>query len=155
MFEECRLEGDFELSSGRKSGVFYDFDLLKPRETAAYVQQLVDQLDGVINWDEVDFIAAPALGGIVPAFLFAFAKDKPLVIVDKEDGLRGPEFKSGNYLIVDDVITSFQAANKVKAALPGRNCLGVAAYIFRGSWDDLNKQDYPAHYLARKEQEKE
>lgn len=155
MFEECRLEGDFTLSSGRKSGVFYDFDLLSPREAAGYVEQLVKQLEGVVRWDEVDFIAAPALGGIIPAFLVAFAKNKPLVIVDKDNEPRGPEFKSGRYLIIDDVITSFQAANRVRAALSGRECLGVAAYVFRGAYEDLNKQDYKAFFLARKEQENE
>lgn len=153
MFEECRLEGDFKLSSGRKSNVFYDFDLLRPREAAEYVDQLLRQMEPVFGWDEVDFIAAPALGGIVPAFLAAFAKDKPLVIVDKEGRPRGPEFSTGNYLIVDDVITSFKAANFVIKSLPESNCLGVAAYIFRGSHEDLNKQDFNSYYLARKEQE--
>jgi orotate phosphoribosyltransferase len=153
MFEECMIEGDFTLSSGRKSGVFYDFDLLTMRETADYVEQLLRQMEHVFNWTEVNFIATPALGGIVPSALMSFAKDKPMVILDKEGKLRGPEFSVGNYLVVDDVITSFKAANRVVAALPNATCLGVAAYIFRGGWDDLEKQDYPAYYLARKEQE--
>jgi len=153
MFEECRVEGNFTLSSGRTSDVFYDFDLLAPREAAEYVEQLLRQMEHVFDWDEVDFIAAPAVGGIVPAFLAAFAKDKPLVIIDKEGKPRGPEFSTGNYLIVDDVITSFKAANLVVESLPGSNCLGVAAYIFRGTYEDLNKQDFTSYYLARKEQE--
>jgi len=156
MFEECRLEGDFSLSSGRKSGVFYDFDLLQPRETANYVEQLIKQVPKEL-WNEVDFVASPALGGIVPGFLVAFAKQKPLVIIDKEGHIRGPQFDTGRYLIVDDVITSFKAANLVRDSLSrsssGLEAVGVAAYIFRGSWDDLGKQDYPAFYLARKEQE--
>lgn len=155
MFEECRLEVDFALSSRRKSGVFYDFDLLTPREAAEYIEQILRQLEDVVSWDNVDFIVAPAIGGIVPAFLVAFAKDKPLVVVDKDNVPRGPEFKAGKYLIVDDVISSFQAANQVCDALPGSECLGIVAYIFRGSWDDLNNQNYPAFYLARKEQEQE
>lgn len=153
MFEECRVEGDFKLSSGNTSDVFYDFDLLTPREAAEYVEQLLRQMEPVFDWDEVDFIAAPAVGGIVPAFLASFAKDKPLVIVDKEGNPRGPEFGTGNYLVVDDVITSFKAANRVVEALPESNCLGVAAYIFRGSYEDLNKQSFKSYYLARKEQE--
>jgi orotate phosphoribosyltransferase len=155
MFEECRIEGDFTLSSGRSSDVFYDFDLLTPREAAEYVEQLLRQMDPVFDWNEVDFIAAPAVGGIVPAFLVSFAKDKPLVIIDKEGSPRGPEFSTGKYLIVDDVITSFSAANRVVEALPESNCLGVAAYIFRGSYEDLNKQSFNSYYLARKEQETE
>jgi len=153
MFEECRLEGEVTLSSGRKSSVFYDFDLLQPRETAQYVEQLIDQIPKEL-WNEVDFIASPALGGIVPGFLVAFAKRKPFVIVDKEGKTRGPEFKTGKYLIVDDVITSFQAARKVVVACgPGCMAVGVAAYIFRGNREDLAKQNCPAFYLSRKEQE--
>jgi orotate phosphoribosyltransferase len=156
MFEECRLAGDFTLSSGRKSSVFYDFDLLKPMEAAAYVEQLIHQIpDDVFR--RVDFVASPALGGIIPGFLVAFAKKKPLVVVDKEGKLRGPDFRAGSYLIVDDVITSFKAAKFVKSSLPGMRCLGVAAYIFRGTYQDLatNAGDIPCFYLARKEQENE
>ncbi len=134
MFEECRLEGEFTLSSGLKSSFFYDFDLLHPRETAGYVERLTREVPEEI-WKKIDFVAAPALGGIVPGFLMAFAKQKPLVLIDKEGKLRGPEFKTGKYLVVDDVITSFKAANKVVAAC-GSGCMavGAAAYIFRGSW---------------------
>jgi orotate phosphoribosyltransferase len=154
MFEECRLEGTFTLSSGRKSTVFYDFDLLSPREAAVYVEQLIQQIPkDVIR--AANFIACPAVGGVVPGTFAAFALDKRLVIIDKDGKPRGPEFKAGKYLIIDDVITSFQAANKVRAALPGMEAIGVAAYIFRGTWADLKKQDYPAFYLARKESEEE
>jgi len=154
MFEECRLEGSFTLSSGLASNVFYDFDLLSMREHAAYIEQLLRQMKPVFDWDSVDFIVAPAIGGIVPATFVAFAKDKPLVIVDKGDNLRGPEFSTGNYLIIDDVITTFGAADRVVAALGKKsNCLGIAAYIFRGSREDLNKKGFEAYYLARKEQE--
>lgn len=155
MFEECRLEGEFILSSGRKSQVFYDFDLLKPVEAAVYVEQLLQQIPNDIM-RRVDFIASPALGGIIPGFLAAFASKKPLVIVDKDGKIRGPEFQSGKYLIVDDVITSFKAANHVRKSLAiwRTDCLGVAAYIFRGSYKDLSaNNDVPAFYLARKEQE--
>lgn len=155
MFEECRVEGSFILSSGNTSDVFYDFDLLRPREAAEYVEQLLRQMDPVFDWKDVDFIAAPAVGGIVPAFLASFAKDKPLVIIDKEGEVRGPEFSTGNFIIFDDVITTFGAARRVIDALPESNCLGVAAYIFRGSYEDLNKQSFKSYYLARKEQETE
>ncbi len=154
MFEECRIEGDFTLSSGLSSKVFYDFDLLSPKEAASYVEQLLAQMDGFsFDWSKVDFIATPALGGIIPAFLVAFAKDKPLVIVDKENNPRGPVFKGGNFLVIDDVITTFAAADRVAKSLPESTCVGVVAYIFRGSHAVLNKQNYPVFFLSRKEQE--
>jgi len=153
MFEECKLKGEFSLSSGRQSDVFYDFDLLKPSETADYVSQLINQIP-VEVLERVNFIASPALGGIIPGFLVSFAKGFPFVIVDKEGIKRGPHFQSGSYLIVDDVVTSFQAARKVIAAFPGMQCVGIAAYIFRGSYADLEEnKDIPAFYLARKERE--
>jgi orotate phosphoribosyltransferase len=155
MFEECRIEGDFTLTSGNTSEVFYDFDLLTPREAAEYVEQLLRQMEPVFDWDTVDFVATPAVGGIVPAFLTCFAKDKPLVIIDKEGNLRGPEFSTGNFLIVDDVITSFKAVNRIIEALPESKCVGAAAYIFRGSHESLSTQGFISHYLARKEQEQE
>ncbi len=152
MFEECRLEGDFTLSSGRQSNTFYDFDLLQPREAADYVEKLVREVPEEL-WDQIDFVASPALGGIIPGFLAAFAKQKPFVIVDKEGKTRGPQFSTGKYLIVDDVITSFQSANVVQAALPGMEAVGVVAYIFRGLRSDLDKRPCPTFYLARKELE--
>jgi len=154
MFEECRLEGEFILSSGRQSGIFYDFDLLKPAESVDYAGQLVNNQIPSEVFDRIDFIAAPALGGIIPGFLVAFARGLPFVIVDKGGKPRGPQFQTGAYLIVDDVITSFKAAREVVNALPGMKCEGVAAYIFRGAYADLEKnKDIPAFYLARKEQE--
>ena len=152
MFEECRLEGNFTLSSGRKSGVFYNFELLMPNETAQYVEKMLKEVPDEL-WEQVDFIASPAVGGIVPGFLVAFAKSKPFVVIDKEGGPRGPQFNTGRYLIVDDVVTSFKAANFVRSNLPGLEVLGVLAYMFRGAYADLDKQDYPAFYLTRKEQE--
>ena len=105
LFDECRLEGGFTLSSGRKSPYFYDFDLLKPEETATYTKQLLDNLPVTLVRD-IDFVAAPAIGGVIPGFLVAFALGKPFVHIDKEGKPRGPEFKSSKYLIVDDVITT-------------------------------------------------
>lgn len=153
MFEECRVEGDFVFSSERQSKIFYDFDLLKPAEAAVYIEQLLQQVPNDIM-RRVNFIASPAIGGIIPGFLAAFASKRPLVIVDKSGKVRGPEFQSGNYLIVDDVITSFGAARSVIKALPGNTCLGIAAYIFRGSYADISaNKNLPTFYLSRKEQE--
>jgi orotate phosphoribosyltransferase len=156
MFEECRLEGEVNLSSGRKSSVFYDFDLLSPREQGTYAERLMHEVPEEL-WETIDFIATPALGGIIPGAFIGFFKKKPLVIIDKEGQIRGPQFDTGRYLIVDDVITSFKAANLVRNSLErnseGLEAVGVCAYIFRGARADLDQQDYPAFYLARKEQE--
>lgn len=151
MFEECRLEGDFTLSSGRKSAAFYDFDLLSTEETARYAKLLVEQLPKSLV-EQIDFIAAPALGGIEIAFLVAFALNKPRVKIDKEGFVRGPDFRSQRYLVVDDVITSYQAVNKVQKALGDNQCVGAAAFIFRGLATDV-PTEFPTFYLTRKEPE--
>ena len=153
MFNECRLEGQFVLSSGRKSTVFYDFDLLSTEETASYAKLLVDQLPKEVI-DQIDFIASPALGGIEIAFLVAFALKKPRVKIDKTGLVRGPEFKSQRYLVVDDVITSYQAVNRVRKALGDNECVGTAAFIYRGVSRDLTTE-FPTIYLAHKEPEVE
>ncbi len=151
MFNECRLEGQFTLSSGRKSTVFYDFDLLNTEETANYAKLLVEQLPKEMV-DQIDFIASPALGGIEIAFLVAFALKKPRVKIDKEGFVRGPAFKSQRYLVVDDVITSYQAVNRIREALGDNRCVGAAAFIFRGLFKDLSTE-FPTIYLAHKEPE--
>jgi len=151
MFEECRLEGDFTLSSGRKSTTFYDLDLLNTEETAKYAKLLVDELPKNLV-EQIDFIATPALGGIEIAFLVAFALNKPRVKIDKEGFVRGPDFRSQHYLVVDDVITSYQAVNRVRTALGDNICIGAAAFIFRGFSTDV-PTEFPTFYLARKEPE--
>jgi orotate phosphoribosyltransferase len=152
MFDECKLEGNFTLSSGRKSSYFYDFDLLSPKELADYTKQLVDNLpDDII--EQIEFIACPAIGGIVMGFLAAFALDKRLVIVDKSGKIRGTEFVASRYLIMDDVITTYKAANRVQEVLGDNMCAGVAAFIFRGNLEDLTLQEFPTFFLARKEPE--
>lgn len=151
MFEECRLEGEFTLSSGRKSTFYYDFDLLSTEETASYVKLLVDQLPKEIV-EQVDFIASPALGGVEIAFLVAFALKKPRVKIDKAGFVRGPEFENQRYLVVDDAVSSYQAVGRVRKALGNNRCIGVATFVYRGFPKDLPTKP-PTFYLARKEPE--
>lgn len=152
MFDHIKIEGDFTLISGRKSSYFYDFDLLTPREATRYIQKLYESIPTSVI-AQADFIAAPALGGISVGFLVAFAAQLPLVIVDKEGKCRGPEFKQSKYIVVDDVITSFKAVNASREALGTNECIGAAAFIFRGSNDDLCEQNIDTFYLMRGERE--
>lgn len=151
MFEECRLEGDFTLSSGRRSSVFYDFDLLSTEETVRYSKLLVSEIPKSLI-ARADFIASPALGGIELGFLMAFSLNKPRVKVDKKGFVRGPEFRAQRYIIVDDVITTYKAVNRVREALGDNICIGAASFIFRGYSTDV-PSEFPTFYLARKEPE--
>lgn len=153
MFESVRLEGDFTLSSGRKSNVFYDFDLLKPEEHLAASFKLTNLCEGL----SADTIIVPALGGIIPGFLMAGAKNANLTIVTHDNKIKGrkPGF---SFLVVDDVITSFGTIDRivdlVRSECGRVHLVGVASYIFRGSEEDLEegKKKYKEiRFLERKE----
>lgn len=155
MFDECKLEGDFILNSGKQSNVFYDFDLLSPRELLEYVDKLCIKLQGV----KFDFVVAPALGGILPGYLIAGEFGKRLVIADKNGKFRGlTKVVGSQYIIVDDVISTYGTAKKIAEAMlalqkdysvPKFTCVGVAAFIFRGE-----KMIKNTHVLEHKEVEK-
>ena len=153
MFEECRVDSPgskFILSSGMTSLYFYDFDLLSVSDTAAYAWMLLLRIPQDVR-DEIDFVATPVVGGIELAFVVAGLLEKPRVKVLTAVGTtRGPKFSGKRYLIVDDVLSSGQAVEKVRKILGDNICVGVATFIFRG-----NKlpTGFPCFYLEHKERE--
>ncbi len=154
MFEECRLEGEFELSSGKKSPIYYDFDLLSSDATIEYAAKLADLIPKSLR-NEIDFVATPILGGIEIAFVIAGILSVPRVkVLTVEERLRGPAFRGKKFLIVDDVISSGRAMNKVIYNLIGNTCVGAAAFIFRGTSEESLCKAFPLLYLERKEPEK-
>ena len=77
--------------------------------------------------------------------------DLPLVIVGKDGKVKGrKDILNQPYLIVDDVVSSYSAAYRVRDILGKPNCLGVIAYIFRGEKQD---PDFTTYFLAHKEVE--
>jgi orotate phosphoribosyltransferase len=150
MFEECRIEEKHELTSGKSSPYYYDFDLLSSKETLNYAEKLADLIPDSLR-DEIDFIATPIIGGIELAFVVAGALDKPRVkVLTVEARTRGPEFSGKNYLIVDDVVSSGQAIAKVQTILGDNICVGAAALIFRG---EKEPEGLALFYLEKKEVE--
>jgi orotate phosphoribosyltransferase len=154
MFEECRIKDTegarFVLSSGKTSPYFYDFDLLSSEETMWYAAQLAGLIPKFLV-SEIDFIATPVMGGIEIAYTVAGILDKPRVkVLTAENYTRGPKFSGKNYLIVDDVLSTGQAVEKVRKVLGGNVCIGVATFIFRGK--EL-PSGFPCYYLERKERE--
>jgi orotate phosphoribosyltransferase len=153
MFEECRIKGEFDLSSGKKSPYFYDFDLLSSEDTMEYAYALAELIPQDLR-DRVDFIATPILGGIEIAYVIAGILGKPRVkVLTVEERTRGPVFEGKKYLIVDDVVSSGQAVNKVMSILTDNLCVGVAAFIFRGPSEESLDLTFPLYYLERKEVE--
>ncbi len=148
MFEAIRLEGDFSLSSGSWTPFYYDFDLLTPIEVKIYAKKLVDSFR--LNGYEFPFVATPALGGVTLAFQVAQFLNIPLIIVEKDGTIRGDaKVLCNEYLIIDDVVSSYTAVDFVQGALKCQ-AWGVASYIFRGS---MERPELHTLYLQRKETE--
>jgi orotate phosphoribosyltransferase len=154
MFEECRIKGEHALSSGKKSPYFYDFDLLSSEATMEYTYALAELIPTPLR-AEIDFIATPILGGIEIAYVMAGILGKPRVkVLTVEERTRGPVFTGKKYLIVDDVISSGQAVNKVITILDANVCIGTAAFVFRGTSEETLVKAFPMFYLEQKEVER-
>lgn len=140
LFKHIRLEGDFTLSSGKKSNYFYDFDRLSPHELLNATEKLIEKIEqtGI----EFDYVVAPAIGGIIPGWMVAGSFAKPLVIVDKENKLRPnwprPTTAMSKYIIIDDVISTYQTVNKIKEIFKDAPFAGTACFVFRGESLDKN-----------------
>ena len=147
MFEEIRLEGNFTLSSGKRSNYYYAFETLTPTEVKSYSYKLSSLLTE--KFPKIDYIATPAYGGIPIAFCVALDFCRPLVVVEKRyNAIRGPKTK-GPYIIVDDVISTYDEIRRVEKTI-GYPPLAVAAFIFRGSSE---AKEWPTIYLEKKEEE--
>ena len=145
MFESIRINGDFKLSSGKKSDYFYDLYLLQPNEILKYADKLSDDID----CKTYEYVATPAMGGIHIATMFAYCASKPLVIIGKGDEINGDRNLIGErYIIIDDVISTYQAVRRVMKILGEKDCVGAASFIFRGTEVDPH---IPTYYLAKKE----
>jgi orotate phosphoribosyltransferase len=154
VFEECRVKGEHDLSSGKKSPFYYDFDLLSSEDVMEYAYALAELIPTQLR-SEIDFIATPILGGIEVAYVIAGILGKPRVkVLTVEERTRGPVFTGKKYLIVDDVISSGQAVNKVINILSENICIGTAAFIFRGASEASLCKAFPMYYLEQKEVEK-
>ena len=152
MFEEVRIVGDFTLSSGAKSNVYYAVEALTPREVSMYASLLAVK----IPLEPLDFIVTPAYGGIPLATLIAFHMRLPLITVEKDNKLRGPNLDGvgDRYLIVDDVVSTYNEIERVTRLVRRHkscNPIGVACYMFRGT---IERPHPPLYYLEKKEAEK-
>jgi orotate phosphoribosyltransferase len=137
ILNDCRVElepGQLKLTSGRVTEWYYDFDLLTPRQARDISLMLIKAMP--YENVKVDFIVAPAVGGIVPAFFVGEWIDKPVVTVDKDGRCRGRTFKPGStYLIVDDVVSTYGEVDRCKAIFHEHDHRGTMAYIYRGVGD--------------------
>ena len=154
LFKSVRLEGDFTLTSGKKSKYFYDFERMSPNYMTFVSGLLHEKLK---DRCEFEFTVGPAYGGIIPAYCVADFAGKSYVSYNpKTKEFRG-EFKrtSGRYVVVDDVISTYGTVDKTIRAMadkkPGTRCVGVACFVFRGT--EIRPSAPPTYFLQKGEVE--
>jgi orotate phosphoribosyltransferase len=159
------LEGHFILSSGRHSPVFLQkmFVFQDPARTEKLCRALAEKARE--KFGQIDIVASPALGGIVPGYETARWLEAKAIFVEREDGAfklrRGFTIPAGaRVLMVEDIITTGLSSRECLAALaehPGE-IVGAACLIDRSggkadigvprvSLCTLDIPDYPADAL--------
>ena len=159
------LEGHFILSSGLRSPVFLQkmFIFQDPRRTEKLCRALAAMAREAFG--QIDIVASPAVGGIVPGYETARWLGAKAIFVEREDGVfklrRGFAIAPGErVLMVEDIITTGLSSRECLAALaehPGE-IVGAACLIDRSggkaeigyprvSLCTLDIPDYPADAL--------
>lgn len=142
------LRGHFELTSGRRSNVYFEkFRVLeRPDVLSALCAQIAANFAG-----QVDVVAGPTTGGIIIAFEVGRQMGLPALYVETENGSktlrRGASVPEGaRVLIVDDVLTTGLSLRETIAAIESRGgrIAGVGVLIDRSP----APLDFGAPYFA-------
>jgi len=107
------LKGHFILSSGRRSDTYMQCArvLMEPKRAERLVAALVAKMKTHIAMDEIDVVAAPAMGGLIVGYEVARQLNKPYIFCERQDGefalRRGFSIEPGaKVLMVEDVVTT-------------------------------------------------
>ena len=132
------LEGHFILSSGLHSPIFLQKMLVfqDPLRTARLCRALAAKAASAFG--EIDIVASPALGGVIPGYETARWLGAKAIFVERENGAfvlrRGFTIpKAARVLMVEDVITTGLSSRECIEALarePGK-IVGAACLIDR------------------------
>jgi orotate phosphoribosyltransferase len=132
------LEGHFILTSGLRSPIFLQkmFVFQDPKRTERLCRALAAKARE--RFGEIDVVASPAVGGIVPGYETARWLGAKAIFVEREDGAfklrRGFVIAPGaRVLMVEDIITTGLSSRECLAALaqhPGK-IVGAACLIDR------------------------
>ncbi|MEL7129330.1 MAG: orotate phosphoribosyltransferase [Pseudomonadota bacterium] len=132
------LEGHFILSSGRRSSIFLQKALVfsQPEKSEALCKALAEKL--VARFGEIDVVAGPAVGGIIPGYELARQLGARAIFAERVDGeltfRRGFSIKpTDRVLIAEDIVTtglSFRETVLALDGLPGET-VGGACIIDR------------------------
>jgi orotate phosphoribosyltransferase len=132
------LEGHFILSSGLHSPVFLQkmFVFQDPARTERVCRALAEKIKE--RFGTVDYVASPAVGGIVPGYETARHLGAKAIFVERENGVftlrRGFTIPEGaRVVMVEDIVTTGLSSRECLTALkeyPG-TILGAACLIDR------------------------
>lgn len=130
------LRGHFILTSGRRSGIY--FEKFRVLERPDVLSALCAEIAARFSPTDFDAVAGPTTGGIIIAFEVARQMGLPAVYVETENGekalRRGKTLDRGaRVLIVDDVLTTGTSLLESRAAIEraGGNVVGYAVLIDR------------------------
>lgn len=140
IFRETQVlqEGHFLLTSGKHSNQYMQCAkvLQYPRFTETLCRELAFKFKG----EEIDVVAAPAIGGILIAYEVARILQTRVVFAERENGKmtfrRGFELdEDENVLVVEDVITTGGSVHEVIEAVKGKgaNLRGVGVFVDRSN----------------------
>ena len=144
---EAMLEGHFLLSSGRHSDTYFQCAKLLqyPDRTARALEPLAEQIKADIAAGklEVDAVAGPAMGGIIPAWELGRQLGLRSIFTERDDDgtmtlRRGFEVQQDEkILIVEDVITTGKSFGECTAALErfGASVTAIACVVDRRAVD--------------------
>ncbi|WP_458403539.1 orotate phosphoribosyltransferase [Methanobrevibacter sp.] len=108
---EVFLEGDFTLSSGKKSSYYINMKkaITEPKILSTISKLISDK----IKDDEIDKVAGPALGAVPIATAVSLESELPLLMIRKEKKgygtsklIEGELIEGDNVIVVEDVSTT-------------------------------------------------
>lgn len=142
------LEGHFILSSGRRSPVFLQKALVfsQPELAEALCRALADRI--LAQLGEVDVVAGPAVGGIIPGYETARHLGARAIFAERVDGAlqwrRGFAVEPGErVVIVEDIVTtglSLRETVEALQALPGEIAGGACIIDRSGGRAEVGTQ---------------
>lgn len=129
------LKGHFLLTSGKHSGHYMQCAMMLryPKNAAFAGEKIASLLSG---WD-IDFVASPAIGGLIIGHEVAKALDVPFIFCEREEGAmklrRFPSPEGQRFAVVEDVITTGGSAWEVGKCLLDSGCIwtGTACIVDR------------------------
>ena len=106
LMDRCGLEGYFILSSKTSTNKYYDVKSLLAEDHNFVIEYFLERINS-----EFDMILSAELGGSLIASALSERLNKPFAILRKDRPNIGTP--QGRVLIIDDVCTSYNTANKM------------------------------------------